>query len=112
MSDPPKAPATWRDVVASLVVATSGAGVVRGVVRAHRWARRGRKVTRIMIVTGLFALAGALACVPVIGSRVLGRQATWAVLWHVAPVPTVALASCTGCLFVLAAVRTIALVRQ
>lgn len=108
--DPATGPAPWRDVVMSLVLLIVAAATMRGISRAHHWVHRGNAATRILILAGLLSLALALACIPAVGSRIFGRQATWTVLWHMAPVPTITLALCCAFLVGLAAVRAVAMV--
>ena len=89
LTNPPAAPPPWRDIAAALIAAVVIGFAVRGIIRSRRWSLRGRRRWRIVRLLGVALLVTALVLVPTIGSHLLGRVATWPMLFTVAPAPVV-----------------------
>src|SRR5690606_29468187 len=84
------APGPGRDIVITLVAIALLGLFARGIVRSARWARRLGKI-RATITLGIGAVVAAvLFTVPVWGSAILGRAATWPILFAGAPIPVIA----------------------
>ena len=90
LQGPPSAPGPGRDIVITLVTIALLSLCTRGIVRSARWARRLGKI-RAAITVGIGAVVAAvLFTVPVWGSAILGRAATWPILFAAAPIPVIA----------------------
>lgn len=86
----PSAPGPSRDLLITVAAFAFLAMCVRGISRSRRWARRVGKV-RAALALGCSAVAvTALFTIPVWGSMILGRAATWSVLFAGAPLPVIA----------------------
>lgn len=105
----PEAPPSWPDVVATLFTLTVIVWCTRGVRRAHTWVARSRRLRRWLHLGALAVLPLALVALPGVGGHIFDRQANWLLIWHLAPVMTVAAWACAGCLSVLIGIRAVAL---
>ena len=102
-------PSPWRDLSLTLAMLVGALASVRGATRARRWAARGRRRVRALLLAPLLLPALLIGFAPFLGGHLLGRQASWTVLWYVAPVPTAALALTAACLLLLTGARAVVL---
>ncbi|MBC7631299.1 serine hydrolase [Aeromicrobium sp.] len=112
LQDVATAPAPWPDVIAVVAVIAVGALGLRGIRNARKWAVKGNTAARWTIVALLLVVSACLVAVPWIGGRVVARQADWTVLFYTAPVPSAAVLIGAVCLLLLAAARSVALLRN
>ena len=105
----PEAPPSWPDIVATLFTFAAIAWCTRGIRRAHTWVARRSRLRRWVHLGALAMLPLALLALPAVGGHAFDRQANWVLLWHLAPVLTVAAWICAGCLSLLIGIRTVEL---
>ncbi|MGW5360674.1 serine hydrolase domain-containing protein [Actinopolymorpha pittospori] len=108
-TDAPQGPSPWPDILATLVALTTLALCARGIRNARAWPLRRKGWVRWGVLSLLAVVPAALLSLPWAGGRLLGREATWTVLWHMAPVPTAAAIMCATGLILLVAARAVAL---
>lgn len=108
---PPRAPGPWVDIVA-VIIALALLGLSgRGIIRARKWAAGPKMGRRIVALMSLMLTVTAILTLPIWGSLVVGRSATWPVLFAGAPVPVIALWAVAGGLGLLAVARITSVMR-
>jgi len=109
LGTPPSAPGPERDIVTVGVGAVVFGLCVVGIVRSRRWAARAGRIRAVCAVAGGIVVTLAMVMIPSLGSLVLGRGATWPVLYASAPVPVLTIWVVAGALFLLSVVRGVRL---
>lgn len=105
LGHPPVAPGPVRDIVVTGVVLAVLGLCGLGIARSRRWASRaGRVRMAAALATGTLVTV-AITMIPWLGSLLMGRSATWPVLYAVAPVPVLALWVTAGGIGLLTATR-------
>lgn len=89
--DSPAAPGPWLDIVLSVTAAALLGLCIFGILRRRRWADRSRKGLNTMVLASHMLIAAAIFTLPEWGSGLVGRAATWPMLFISAPVPVAAL---------------------
>lgn len=105
LAEPPAPPGPWTDVLVTLVAILVVGLAMRGVARSQRWAWRGRLRWRLARLAPLIGIIFLMMWIPSIGSRIVGRTATWVVLLSAAPVLVAAVWTVTAAVTVLVLVR-------